>query len=53
MSKLQCICIIFVALGQAAGLTDRPAAYADLVELIDARAPKVWYARTYQKEKGK
>ena len=35
----------------AAGLTDRPATYAELVELIDARAPEVQYARTYQKRK--
>ena len=33
----------------AAGIADRPATYADLVELIDARAPKVRYAKTYQK----
>ena len=35
----------------AAGLTDRPATYADLVELIDARAPAVNYARKYRPRK--
>ena len=35
----------------AAGLADRPATYAELVELIDARAPQVRYARSYQKSK--
>ena len=33
----------------AAGIADRPATYADLVSLIDARAPEVQYAKTYQK----
>ena len=33
----------------AAGLTDRPATYAELVALIDERAPAVNYARTYKK----
>ena len=35
----------------AAGLTDRPATYEQLVELIDERAPGVRYARTYKKRK--
>ena len=35
----------------AAGIADRPATYEDLVALIDARAPKVQYAKTYQKRK--
>ena len=33
----------------AAGITDRPATLAELVALIDERAPKVRYARTYKK----
>ena len=33
----------------AAGLTDRPATLAELVALIDARAPRVRYAKTYRK----
>ena len=33
----------------AAGIATRPATYKDLVALIDARAPKVQYAKTYQK----
>ena len=33
----------------AAGLTDRPATYAELVELVDERAPEVRYARSYRK----
>ena len=37
----------------AAGLTDRPATYEDLVALIDARAPAVQYARTYKRRKVK
>ena len=32
----------------AAGLTDRPATFEDLVALVDARAPKVRYARKYK-----
>ena len=35
----------------AAGLTDRPATFTQLVELIDARAPAVNYARTYNTRK--
>ena len=35
----------------AVGLTDRPATLEALVELIDARAPKVRYAKTYKKRK--
>ena len=35
----------------AAGLTDRPATLADLVALIDERAPLVRYAKTYKKRK--
>ena len=37
----------------AAGLTDRPATYADLVALIDERAPAVKYARKYRPRKSK
>ena len=37
----------------AAGIADRPATLEALVELIDERAPKVRYARTYQKNKVK
>lgn len=37
----------------AAGIADRPATLEELVELIDARAPKVRYAKTYQKRKVK
>ena len=37
----------------AAGLTDRPASYADLVALIDERAPDVKYARKYRPRKSK
>ena len=37
----------------AAGIADRPATLGDLVALIDARAPKVRYARTYKKRKVK
>lgn len=37
----------------AAGLTDRPATFAELVELIDARAPAVNYARKYRPRKPK
>ena len=33
----------------AAGIAARPATYADLVTLIDARAPKMRYAKTYKK----
>ena len=33
----------------AAGIATRPATYEDLVAMIDARAPKVQYAKTYQK----
>ena len=33
----------------AAGIADRPATLEALVELIDARAPKVQYAKTYKK----
>ena len=33
----------------AAGLTDRPGNFTELVELVDARAPKVRYAKTYRK----
>ena len=35
----------------AAGLTDRPATFEELVELIDARAPAVRYARKYKLRK--
>ncbi len=35
----------------AAGLTDRPATFEELVELIDARAPAVQYARKYKPRK--
>ena len=35
----------------AAGLTDRQATLEQLVEMIDARAPKVRYAKTYKKRK--
>ena len=35
----------------AAGLAERPATMEQLVELIDARAPEVRYARTYKKRK--
>ena len=35
----------------AAGIADRPATLAELVALIDERAPKVQYAKTYQKRK--
>ena len=40
-----------ITLAMAAGIADRPATFADLVALIDARAPKVRYARTYKKRK--
>ena len=33
----------------AAGIADRPATFEDLVAMIDARAPKVQYAKTYRK----
>ena len=33
----------------AAGIADRPATYADLVAMINARSPKVQYAETYKK----
>ena len=33
----------------ASGIADRPATYQDLVALIDARAPKVRYAKKYEK----
>ena len=33
----------------AAGIADRPATLEALVALIDSRAPKVQYAKTYQK----
>ena len=36
----------------AAGLTDRPSTYEQLVELVDERAPEVKYARTYKKRAG-
>ena len=36
----------------AAGIADRPATLEQLVALIDARAPKVRYAKTYKKRKG-
>ena len=35
----------------AAGIATRPATYEDLVALIDARAPKVRYAKTYRNRK--
>ena len=35
----------------AAGIADRPATLEQLVALIDARAPKVRYAKTYKKRK--
>ena len=35
----------------AAGIADRPATLEALVEIIDARAPKVRYAKTYKKRK--
>ena len=35
----------------AAGIADRPATLTELVALIDERAPKVRYARTYKKRK--
>ena len=33
----------------AAGLTDRPATFEELVALVDERAPKVQYAKTYKR----
>ena len=33
----------------AAGLTDRPATFTELVKLVDKMAPPVNYARTYRK----
>ena len=37
----------------AAGLTDRPATFEELVALIDARTPKVRYARKYNTRKAR
>ncbi len=37
----------------AAGLADRPATFADLVALIDSRAPAVNYARKYRTRKAR